>query len=52
MPMVDAFIKAVQERTDALAALVSVPPAAATFEMKNFYTVDEYREIKLNDLGI
>lgn len=35
MPVVDAFIKAVQERTDALAALVSVPPTAATFEMKN-----------------
>lgn len=35
MPMVEAFIKAMQDRTEALAALVSVPPAAATFEMKN-----------------
>ena len=33
--MVEAFIKAMQDRTEVLAALVSVPPAAATFEMKN-----------------
>ena len=31
---------------------ILLPPTWATFEMENFYTVDEYREIKLNDLGI
>lgn len=31
---------------------ILLPPTWATFEMEYFYTVDEYREIKLNDLGI
>jgi hypothetical protein len=31
---------------------ILLPPTWVTCEMENFYTVDEYREMKLNDLGI
>lgn len=35
MPVVEAFTRAMQDRTDALVQLVAVPPAAGTFEMSN-----------------